>query len=121
MIENQNHEKKRPEVTIRQMEIDDLSPVYHLGEQLFTSDRYTILYRTWDPYEVTDAFTSDPDYFWLQKLRRITGLSDSYSPLPSRRKAPPGRNTDMLAGSALQKTLNGIISVTVFTGGWRSV
>lgn len=44
------------------MEIDDISPVYHLGERLFTSDKYTILYRTWDPFEVTDAFTSDPDF-----------------------------------------------------------
>jgi ribosomal protein S18 acetylase RimI-like enzyme len=59
---NDDNEKKRPEITIRQMEIDDISPVYHLGERLFTSDKYTILYRTWDPFEVTDAFTSDPDF-----------------------------------------------------------
>jgi hypothetical protein len=78
MIENQNNEKKRPEVTIRQMEIDDISPVYHLGEQLFTSDKYTILYR-----------------IWLQRQKRTTGSSDLYLPLPLRKKAPPGRNTDM--------------------------
>ena len=49
-------------VDIRQMEIDDLSSVYHLGEQLFTSEEYPILYRTWDPYEVTDHFSSDAEY-----------------------------------------------------------
>ena len=58
----ENERKRKPEVTIRQMEIDDISPVYHLGEELFTSEELPILYRTWDPYEVTDYFTSDPDY-----------------------------------------------------------
>ncbi len=57
-----NDNNKKTEVSIRQMEIDDISPVYHLGEELFTSEEYPILYRTWDPYEVTDSFTSDPDY-----------------------------------------------------------
>ena len=54
--------KRKAEVNIRQMEIDDVSSVYHLGEKLFTSDEFPILYRTWDPFEVTDYFTSDPDY-----------------------------------------------------------
>jgi ribosomal protein S18 acetylase RimI-like enzyme len=54
--------KKRVETTIRQMEIDDISSVYHLGEKLFTSEEFPILYRTWDQYEVTDYFTSDPAY-----------------------------------------------------------
>lgn len=54
--------RKRIEVTIRQMEIDDLSEVYRLGESLFTSEEYPILYRTWDPYEVTGMFTSDPEF-----------------------------------------------------------
>jgi len=60
--ENNNNKKKRLETEIRQMEIDDISAVYHLGEQLFTSEEFPILYRTWDAYEVTDYFTSDPGY-----------------------------------------------------------
>jgi ribosomal protein S18 acetylase RimI-like enzyme len=44
------------------MEIDDLSSVYRLGEGIFTSAEFPILYRTWDPYEVTQFFTSDPEY-----------------------------------------------------------
>jgi len=44
------------------MDIDDLSAVYRLGESLFTSEEYPILYRTWDPFEVTGMFTSDPEY-----------------------------------------------------------
>jgi len=54
--------RKQGKTTIRQMEIDDISAVYHLGEKLFTSEELPILYRTWDPYEVTDYFSSDPDY-----------------------------------------------------------
>lgn len=57
--------KKRRVTTIRQMEIDDISSVYHLGERLFTSEEFPILYRTWDPYEVTDYFISDPDYCFV--------------------------------------------------------
>ncbi len=56
------HRKKKTKIVIREMEIDDVSYVYHMGEKLFTSEEYPILYRTWDPYEVTDAFTSDPEY-----------------------------------------------------------
>jgi len=54
--------KWKGEINIRQMEIDDLASVYHLGERLFTSEEMPILYRTWDPYEVTEYFSSDPDY-----------------------------------------------------------
>ena len=54
--------RRRGRVEIRQMEIDDIPAVYRLGEQLFTSEELPILYRTWDPYEVTEYFTSDPDF-----------------------------------------------------------
>ena len=55
-------EKRKLEVDIREMEIDDVPSVYHLGETLFTSEETPILYRTWDPYEVTEYFSSDPEY-----------------------------------------------------------
>lgn len=57
-----DNKRRKGKTTIRQMEIDDISAVYHLGEKLFTSEELPILYRTWDPYEVTDYFSSDPDY-----------------------------------------------------------
>jgi ribosomal protein S18 acetylase RimI-like enzyme len=53
---------KARKAIIRQMEIDDISSVYRLGEKLFSSDEFPILYRTWDPYEVTEYFSSNPDY-----------------------------------------------------------
>jgi ribosomal protein S18 acetylase RimI-like enzyme len=49
------------EVTIREMGLDDLAPVYHLGERLFTRDRYPFLYRTWDEWEVVGHFNTDPE------------------------------------------------------------
>ncbi len=54
--------RKKSEVDIRQMEIDDIAAVYHLGEKLFTTEEFPMLYRTWDPYEVAECFASDPDY-----------------------------------------------------------
>lgn len=56
-----NERKKKPEIIIRQMEIDDISAVYHLGEELFTSEGFPVLYRTCDA-EITGYFSSDPDY-----------------------------------------------------------
>ena len=62
-------------VTIRQMDMDDIGPVYHLGEELFTSEEFPILYRTWDAYEVTDHFTSDPDYCLVAEMKgRVVGF-----------------------------------------------
>jgi ribosomal protein S18 acetylase RimI-like enzyme len=70
-----NSKKKRVEADIRQMDIDDVSAVYHLGEELFTSEEFPILYRTWDAYEVTDHFTSDPDYCLVAEAEgRVVGF-----------------------------------------------
>lgn len=63
------------EVDIREMEIDDIPSVYHLGERLFTSEESPILYRNWDPYEVTQYFTSDPEYCLVAEAEaRIVGF-----------------------------------------------
>lgn len=47
---------------VREMEIDDLAPVYHLGERLFTSDLYPSLYRTWEEWEVIGLYNTDQEY-----------------------------------------------------------
>ncbi|MEE4254930.1 MAG: GNAT family N-acetyltransferase [Desulfuromusa sp.] len=44
---------------IREMTIDDLAAVFHLGEELFTSEFSQSMYRTWDEYEITTLFNSD--------------------------------------------------------------
>jgi ribosomal protein S18 acetylase RimI-like enzyme len=50
------------QVYVRDLEIDDLAPVYHLGEELFTSNSYPYLYRTWDEWEVIGLYNTDPEY-----------------------------------------------------------
>lgn len=49
-------------IDIRDMDIDDLAPVYHLGDMLFTSDLYPYLYRTWDEWEIIGRYNTDPEY-----------------------------------------------------------
>ncbi|MCM2285862.1 MAG: GNAT family N-acetyltransferase [Desulfobacula sp.] len=44
------------------MEIDDIAPVFHLGEILFKADETPTMYRTWDPFEVTTLFNSDTEF-----------------------------------------------------------
>ncbi|HON79287.1 MAG TPA: N-acetyltransferase [Spirochaetota bacterium] len=53
--------KKKPEIKIHTMEIEDIAPIFHLGEKLFTHDDTPNLYRTWDEYEVVEFFTSDSE------------------------------------------------------------
>lgn len=44
---------------IREMTIDDLAEVFHIGEQVFTAEYSQSLYRTWDEYEITTLFNSE--------------------------------------------------------------
>ncbi len=43
------------------MAIYDLPAVYSLGESVFTKDKHVFLYRTWETYEVTGLFSTDPE------------------------------------------------------------
>ncbi|HLV30515.1 MAG TPA: N-acetyltransferase [Chitinispirillaceae bacterium] len=47
---------------IRAATIDDLAAIFHLGEKVFTPQEVTNLYRTWDEYEVTGLFNSEPEH-----------------------------------------------------------
>jgi len=54
--------KKRSNIIIREMDIDDLATVFHLGEQLFKARHVPNLYRTWDEFEVIELFNSDSEF-----------------------------------------------------------
>jgi ribosomal protein S18 acetylase RimI-like enzyme len=60
--------EKTDAVYVRELEIDDIAPVYHLGEQLFTSDLYPYLYRTWDEWEVIGLYNTDPEYCLVAEI-----------------------------------------------------
>ena len=53
---------QRSDVEIRQATIDDLPAIFHLGEKVFTAQDVANLYRTWDEYEVTGTFNSEPEH-----------------------------------------------------------
>lgn len=60
-----DEKKKKIDVTVREMAIDDISPVFHLGERLFTSRDVPNLYHHWDEYEVLGAYYDDPEYCFV--------------------------------------------------------
>jgi ribosomal protein S18 acetylase RimI-like enzyme len=67
---------KKLDIKIREMEIDDLAPVFHLGETLFDSDTLPTMYRTWDDYEVTGFFNEDPEFCLVAEHKdRIIGFA----------------------------------------------
>ena len=62
-------------VYVRELEIDDLAPVFHLGEDLFTSNSYPYLYRTWDQWEVIGLYNTDPEYCLVAEIQgQIAGF-----------------------------------------------
>jgi ribosomal protein S18 acetylase RimI-like enzyme len=60
---------------IREMTIDDLPEVFHLGEEIFTADYSPSMYRTWDEYEITTLFNSDSELCLVAKYEgRLLGF-----------------------------------------------
>ena len=56
--------KPRPiteSVTIREISLLDLPPIFALGERLFPADKWPALYRNWDDYELAVHFASDSE------------------------------------------------------------
>lgn len=48
-------------VKIREMIVDDVPKVFHLGEKLYSARKLPFLYRTWDAYEVAYLFSSESE------------------------------------------------------------
>jgi ribosomal protein S18 acetylase RimI-like enzyme len=73
--DNHDQKCKKLNVCIRQMEIDDLAKVFHLGERLFTAE-VPNLYRTWDEYEVISLFQADTEFCLVAEAEnRILGFA----------------------------------------------
>ncbi|AMV73845.1 hypothetical protein JCM30471_22660 [Desulfuromonas carbonis] len=63
-------------LVIREMTIDDLSEVFHIGEAVFTAEFSQSLYRTWDEYEITTLFNSDSELCLVaERDDRIVGFA----------------------------------------------
>ncbi|MFH1012570.1 MAG: GNAT family N-acetyltransferase [Candidatus Peregrinibacteria bacterium] len=64
------------EVNIREMELDDLPVIFSLGEKLFTPEKWPVLYRSWDQYEVAELFDSDGEFCLVAEVDgRIIGFA----------------------------------------------
>jgi ribosomal protein S18 acetylase RimI-like enzyme len=67
---------KDAQLDIRDMTIDDFASVFHLGEQLFTSEYSASMYRTWDEYEITTLYNSDSELCLVAEIdREIVGFA----------------------------------------------
>ena len=74
MSEQQSEEESR--LVIREMTIDDLSEVFHIGEEVFTAEFSQSLYRTWDEYEITTLFNTDCELCLVaEREERIVGFA----------------------------------------------
>jgi ribosomal protein S18 acetylase RimI-like enzyme len=67
---------KNEELEIRDMTIDDLAAVFHLGEKLFTSEFSQSMYRTWDEYEITSLYNTETELCLVAELNgKVVGFA----------------------------------------------
>jgi ribosomal protein S18 acetylase RimI-like enzyme len=60
----------RPVIRVREMVIDDLPKVFHMGEELFQPEKVPNTYRTWDEYEVIELFRGDAEFCFVAEMNR---------------------------------------------------
>ncbi len=71
--------KPDSDIIIRNLTIDDLAPVFHLGEKIFTLQSFPNLYRVWDEYEVVNFYSNDPESSFVAEINgEIVGFILSY-------------------------------------------
>jgi ribosomal protein S18 acetylase RimI-like enzyme len=74
--EDSQKARRRSRIQIRQMALDDLAAVFHMGERLFTAREAPNLYRTWDEYELIELFYADSELcFVVEAEEGIVGFA----------------------------------------------
>jgi len=53
--------KRRGEIEVRQMTLEDLPEVWRLSEKIFTPSQLQFTYRTWNVNELLSLFQGDPE------------------------------------------------------------
>lgn len=67
---------KEEEISIRSMTIDDLPRVFHIGEEIFTSERFPLMYRTWDQFEIASLYTTDAEFCVVaERNKKVIGFA----------------------------------------------
>lgn len=75
------HRRRRPKpstpsIEIQEMELEDVSAVYELGQRLFTAEKLPTLYRSWDDHELAQLFNTDSETCLVAKAgERIVGFA----------------------------------------------
>lgn len=64
---NKSSNTEYPDIEIEEMEIEDVAEVFQLGEEIFTAENHSSLYRTWDEYELLERFNSDKELCLVAK------------------------------------------------------
>jgi ribosomal protein S18 acetylase RimI-like enzyme len=74
--DNEGEKHKRISIKIREMEIDDLAHVFHLGEEIFSVEKTPNTYRTWDEYEVIELYYADSEFCIVAEVdEQIVGFA----------------------------------------------
>lgn len=55
-------------VIIRDIELEDIAPIYAMGERLFSAEKSSNLFRTWDEYEVLNHYMGDQESCLVAEL-----------------------------------------------------
>lgn len=70
--------EEEEEISIRDMTIDDLPRVFHIGEEVFTSGRFPLMYRIWDQFEIASLYTTDAEFCVVaERNKKVVGFAMS--------------------------------------------
>jgi ribosomal protein S18 acetylase RimI-like enzyme len=70
--------RRRVEIEVRQMTLEDLPEVWRLSERIFTPSQLQFTYRTWNINELLSLFQEDPELCLVAEdvnSRRIVGFA----------------------------------------------
>ncbi|MBF0101172.1 MAG: GNAT family N-acetyltransferase [Desulfobacterales bacterium] len=67
--EEDDKQKLQKMIKYREMTIDDLGKVFHLGEKVFKVQKAPNSYRTWDEYDVIEFFQNDLEFCIIAEFK----------------------------------------------------
>ncbi len=67
---------KNDDVTISEIQFEDIVEIYNLGNKLFTSDKWINIYRCWDEYEIIERYIGDKEHCLVAKHnKKVIGFA----------------------------------------------
>ena len=110
--------RARARVAIRQMVIEDLPEVWHIGEKAFVPSASSYTYQTWNVDELVAYFHGDPELCLVAEdsaTQKILGFA-----LGTMLKRPYSPWTyDTLFGVEFERLIRKVVWDIAFTGSWK--